>query len=161
MTQDTANHKTFWKITKYANDTEFAKNSPYEHVTIEDNILLNEGIALILDLLMGVPGTVFDNASSYIGVGDGTTAESAAHTGLQGTNKAYAGMSSGYPQRSGQKVTWRAVFDGTSANFDWREFTVSNSDSDAGVNLNRKVDVNQGTKGEGQTWTIDLEITLT
>ena len=160
MSKDTANHKTRWIIRKYESQNAYQLGEEYETKIVEDNILLNEGIALMWDLFIGGSGTAFDNATSYIGVGDGTTAAVATQTGLQGTNKAYAGMASGYPQRSGQKMIWRAVFDGDTANHDWREFTVANSNSDAGVNLNRKVDATQGTKGVGQTWTLDLEITL-
>ena len=68
-------------------------------------------------------------------------------------------MEASYPQRSGQTVTWRAVFGSSDANFAWNEFTVASGNSDAAVNLNRKVSA-QGTKASGQTWTVDLAITL-
>jgi hypothetical protein len=55
-------------------------------------------------------------------------------------------------------VTFRSVFDGTEANWDWNEFGVDNGAS-AGKNLNRKVSA-QGTKASGQTWTLKLDITF-
>jgi hypothetical protein len=68
-------------------------------------------------------------------------------------------MEATYPSRTGQTVTWRAVFGSSDANQAWKEFTVSNSNSNSGTNLNRKVS-DQGTKTAGQTWTLDLAITL-
>lgn len=67
---------------------------------IDGNLLLNEGIQLLLDLLIGAGGTAYNNANSYIGAGDTNTAESAAQTGLQApTNKLYKAMEATYPSR--------------------------------------------------------------
>ena len=160
MSKDTATHKTRWKITKYETPEDHKNDKPYEEVVVEDNILLNEGINLVLDLLLDAGGTQFTNLTSYLGVGDGTTAAEATQTGLLGSNQAYSGMEAGYPQRNDQTITWRAVFGPDVAVFDWREFTVANSNSNDGINLNRRVDETQGTKGQNQTWTLDLEIML-
>lgn len=147
-------------IRKFADRQAYEKGAPFDISVFQGNSLLNEGIAAMWDLIMGEAATAFGNAASYIGVGDSTTAAAATQTGLQAvTNKAYAGMESGYPSRSGQTVTWRAVFGTDAGNFSWQEFTVVNSNSDDGVNLNRAVS-NQGTKVAGQIWTIDVEITL-
>ena len=51
------------------------------------------------------------------------------------------------------------VFGSGDANYSWQEFSVANASSGTGTNLNRKVS-NQGTKASGQTWTLDLAITL-
>lgn len=126
---------------------------------IDGNILLNEGIALLLDLLIGAGGTAYNNANAYLGVGESSTGESAAHTGLQGSSKTYKGMSATYPQRASQTVTWRAVFATGDANNAWNEFTIVNANSDTGTNLNRKVSA-QGTKAAGQTWTLDMTLTI-
>jgi hypothetical protein len=127
---------------------------------IEGNLLLNEGIGLLLDLLIGAGGTVYSNANARIGVGDSNTAESAAQTGLQAaTNKTYKAMEATYPQRSGQTLTFRSVFASGDANYAWNEFTVVNAATDTGANLNRKVSA-QGTKASGQTWTLDVSITI-
>lgn len=156
---DSIKYKTAWTIRRYANDEAFQRGEPYGESKIEGNLLLNEGIGELWDLACGL-GTpdAFGNANAYLGVGDSTTAESAAHTGLQApTNKLYKAMEASYPQRSAQTVTWRSVFGSAEANFDWNEFTVANGNSDAAVNLNRKVS-DQGTKASGQTWTLDLAI---
>lgn len=149
-----------WIITKYQDDNSFANNESYEQVTFLENILLNEGITEALKLIGGITATAFSNANAYLGVGDSSTAESAAHTGLQAvTNKLYKAMEATYPQVSGSTITWRSVFGSTDANYAWNEFTIANGNSDASVNLNRKVSA-QGTKASGQTWTFDLVLTL-
>lgn len=163
--------KKTWTIRRYASDEDYANNRPSPVLdpatgkmlpavdVIDGNVMLNEGLALLLDLLIGAGGTHFGNANAYLGVGDSSTAEGAAQTGLQAvTNKLYKAMSATYPQRASQTVTWRAAFTSAEANFAWNEFTVANGNSDSSVNLNRKVSA-QGTKTAGQTWTLDLAIT--
>ena len=172
MVRDKAFYRTQWLIRRYASEQDFAAGRatpvvdaagvelPAESV-IDGNLLLNEGIAELWDLVIGAgTPTSFANANAYIGVGDSSTAAAAAQTGLQAsTNKAYVGMESSYPSRSAQTVTWRAVFGTSTGNFAWQEFTVANGNSDAADNLNRVVS-NQGTKASGQTWTVDVAITL-
>jgi len=156
---DLAHHKTLWRIRKFRNDEDFKADLPYEEKEIEGNILLNEGITALQNLLIGGAEDAFNNANSYLGVGDSNTAESASQTGLQAsTNKLYKAMESSYPSISSQKTTWRSVFGSAEANFAWNEFTVASGNSDSADNLNRKVSA-QGTKASGQTWTLDLEIT--
>lgn len=157
---ETVWYRTEWIIRRYADDEAFARGEAYSESKIEGNLMLNEGIAEMLDLLIGAGSpTTFANANAYIGVGDSTTAASAAHTGLQASsNKLYKAMEATYPQRSGQTVTWRSQFGSSEANFAWQEFTVANGNSDSAKNLNRRVS-DQGTKASGQTWTVDLAIT--
>jgi hypothetical protein len=152
--------KKVWKIRKYASKGDFDNDNSYDESEFEGNVLLNEGITVLQQLVAGTASpNAWNNANARLGVGDSTTAESAAHTGLQAaTNKAYVGMEASYPQISGQTTTWRAVFDGDTANFSWQEFTLVNAATDSGDNLNRKVS-NQGTKASGQIWTLSLSIT--
>lgn len=154
-------YKTLWTIRKFANEEEHAKDNPFEVSTIENNMLLNEGINMLWTLVCSSSGTKFDNANAYLGVGDSSAAESATQTGLQATtNKYYKAVDASYPTYgTSQKATWRATFSGSEANFAWQEFTVANGNSDAAVNLNRKVS-NQGTKISGQVWELTLEISL-
>ena len=150
-----------WTIRRYADDEAYRAGRAYDESVIEGNLLLSEGIGVLLDLLAGLGSpTAYSNANAYIGVGDSTTAAAAGQTGLQATtNKAYAAMADGYPSRSGTTITWRAVFGSGAAEFDWREFTVINGPTDSAINLNRVVS-SQGTKGAGQTWTVDLQVTI-
>lgn len=161
MLKESLTWKAKWTIEKYQNDDAFKSQNPFEVKEVDYNLALNEGINLLWSLVCGGAGTAFDNSNAYLGVGDSSAAEAATQTGLQAvTNKLYKGMEAGYPTYgTAQKATWRAVFDGTEANWAWAEFTVANGDSDASVNLNRKVSA-QGTKVSGQIWTLQVEITL-
>ena len=155
-TKDSATHKTVWKVQKYKDREDYKKKKPFEEKTIKGNIFLNGGIALLWDLGMGVGGTVFNNTTARIGVGDGTIAEDATQTGLQGTHTAYQSMSEGYPQRNGTTVVFKAVFHETEANFAWNEFSVDNGETA----LNRKFEP-IGTKYRGQIWVMTVSITIT
>jgi hypothetical protein len=170
MVGEKFSYRTQWKVRRYASEEAYRADAPSAVIDadgqqlpgeseIEGNVLLNEGIALLLDLLIGAGGTHYGNANAYIGVGNDSTAASATQTGLLGTSTAYRPMESGYPQRSGQTVTWRAVFGANDGNFSWNEFTIANANSNSGTNLNRRVSA-QGTKASGQIWTVDVSITI-
>ena len=153
-------YRTHWTIRKYADDEALARDEPYEVSEIHGNLLLNEGITALANLLTGAAETAYNNANTYIGVGDSATAASASQTGLQASsNKTYKGMQATYPLISSQTITWRAQFTTSEANYAWNEFTVANGNSDSGDNLNRVVSA-QGTKSSGQTWTVDVAITF-
>jgi hypothetical protein len=126
----------------------------------EGNVALNEGLQALIDLIAGTgTQTPWNAANARLGVGDSNAAENPSQTGLQGTNKAFKGMDSGYPVRTDQTCEWRATFGPTEANFSWQEFTVVNAADDSGKNLNRKV-ADKGTKVSGETWTLSLQITF-
>lgn len=169
---DAMHYKTRWTIRRYLSHADFLGGRlPAEIVDangvtqkglsiIEGNLLLNEGIGELWDLAIaaGTP-SAFSNANARLGVGDSATAAAATQTDLQAvTNKAYKAMEATYPSRTNQTVTWRSVFGSTDANYAWEEFVVDNG-AVAGKTLNRKVSA-QGTKASGQTWTLDLAITL-
>lgn len=104
-------------------------------------------------------GTAFNNANSYIGVGDSTTAFAATQTDLQAaTNKLRKAMDATYPQVAANVLTFRSTFATTDANWAWQEWGVFNASS-AGTMLNRKVE-SLGTKTSAQTWQITVTITL-
>ena len=153
-------YKTQWVIRRYVDDEAFARGESYRDSIIDGNLLLNEGIADLWDLTCGLgTPTAFNNANARLGVGDSAAAEAATQTDLQAaTNKTYKAMSASYPSRAAQTVTWRAVFVSADANYAWAEFCVDNG-ATALKTLNRKVSA-QGTKASGQTWTLDLAITL-
>jgi hypothetical protein len=149
----------------------------HTHYTIEDfdaktgrlvnrqefdhNCLLNEGITALLNLLGGIAETAFSEANARIGVGDSSTAAAAAQTGLQtaGANHFHQAMDVGYPQVANQTVTFRSTFAVGDAQFDWAEITVVNAATDAGDNLNRKVQA-MGVKGAIQR-VVTVAITIT
>jgi len=138
------------------------ESKPYAVDETEHNCFLVEGMNYMWRLILGESGlTPFNAANAHIGVGDGTTAESETQTGLQGSNKYYKGMASGYPQGPSQagdkKAVFRAVFGADEANFAWNEVTVANGNSDAAVNMLRIV-ASKGTKSSGEEWTAEVEV---
>lgn len=156
-----------WKLEKYHEDIApfeggredqfYDQFSPFEVVEGEGNLLVNAGIQLMLDLLIGAGGTVFSNANARLAVGDGTTAEAASQTDLVGTNKTRKAMEATFPSRSGQTLTFKAAFATGDANHGWKEWSVANSASGATI-LNRKVQ-DFGTKTSG-TWTLTVTVTI-
>ena len=161
MIEEKLQIKKLWTIRKYADDQAYQADQPYEVSEFEGNLLLNEGIAVLLDLLIGAgTPTAYSNANARLGVGDSSAAEAATQTALQAaTNKTWKAMEATYPSRASQTVTFRSVFGSTDANYAWNEFTVVNAADDTGDNLNRKVSA-QGTKASGQTWTLVLSLTI-
>jgi hypothetical protein len=156
---DAIRYRTRWTIRKYASDDAYRRGVAFDESHIEGNLLLNEGITRALNLIAGTTTNPFNNANARIGVGDSSTAEAAAQTDLQAaTNKTYKAMEATYPTVSGQTITFRSVFGSGDANYAWNEFVVDNG-ATAGEALNRKVSA-QGTKASGQTWTVDVAITL-
>ena len=99
-----------------------------------------------------------NNAGAYLGVGDGTTAQSAAQTDLQGTNKTRKGMDSTYPQRTNNVLTFRSTFGTGDANPGWKEWGIFNAAS-AGQMFSRKVE-DLGTKTGASTWQLTVTMTL-
>jgi hypothetical protein len=107
----------------------------------------------------GAP-TFFTNANAHIGVGDSTTAFSAAHTDLQAaTNKLRKAMEATYPTIATNVLTFRSLFGTSEANFAWEEWAVFNASS-SGTMLNRKVE-SLGTKANTQSWQLTVDLTVT
>ncbi len=129
------------------------------------NVLLNSGIQLVLDLITGAnldSASLYDNDNTYIGIGTSTLAAASTQSGLECTtaSKFWQSMETGYPSRTSETIWFRAIVGSDDGNYSWEEFTVVNGLSDAvGANLNRAVS-DQGVKASGQTWTIDVKISL-
>jgi hypothetical protein len=143
-----------WKIEKY--------NVLGELYAVEEfagNKLLGEGVTAMWNLIAGLGGAPFNNANSYIGVGDGTTPASGEQTGLLGANKLYKAVDPTYPQINAQTITYRATFGSGEAAWAWQEFTIANGDSDSAINICRKVE-DHSTKPLNDTWVVSLSITL-
>lgn len=104
-------------------------------------------------------GTAFNNANSYIGVGDSATAFAATQTDLQAaTNKMRKAMDATYPQVAANVLTFRSTFATTDANWAWQEWGVFNGSS-GGTMMNRKAE-SLGTKTSAQTWQFTVTLTL-
>lgn len=153
--QDRLSWQTQWTITKYQNEQAPA---PYEVVTFDGNLALNEGITEVMLLITGGAATAYNAANTYLGVGADTTVADATQTGLiAATNKYYQLVDS--VSTSGQTITWQATFGSGVANFAWEEFTVANGSDNSADNLNRKVS-GQGTKASPNIWILQCKITL-
>ena len=102
--------------------------------------------------------TFFTNANAHIGVGDSSTAFSAAHTDLQAsTNKLRKAMEATFPQRTNNELTFKSSFATNEANCTWAEWGLFNAASN-GVMLSRKVEA-LGTKSSG-TWVLTCTVTV-
>lgn len=124
-----------------------------------DNILVNVGIQLLEDLLIGAGGTVFNNANAYIGIGDSNTAPAAGQTDLQAaSNKVRKAMDATFPSRSGQTLTWRCTFSTSEGNFSIQEAALFNNSS-GGTMLNRLLAA-LGTKTSATTLQVTLTLTI-
>lgn len=169
-----------WKITKYGKHLKdetrklihlgFSESliesmtgeKPYEIECIAQNILLNEGIGEVLDIIGGIGTTqLFNNANARVGVGSDAAVEAATQTGLVDVTPTFKTMAAGFPSRAAQTASWKGLdFVGADANELWTEFTVDNgTGAEGGLNLNRKV-INKGTKVSGETWTLQIDVTL-
>jgi hypothetical protein len=156
--QEKAKWNPIFRINKFASQSDYEAGKLLEEVIIEGNKLTNAGINNIWTLVAGTGGEQFGTDANLI-VGTGTGDETASDTESTFTNGVKKPMSDGYPTYgTSQKVTYKAVFDGTSANQAWNEFGVL-SKSSGGILLNRKVSA-QGTKTAGQVWELELEIEL-
>lgn len=121
--------------------------------------LLNSGRNHIASDLVGEAVTEFNNANSYIAVGNSSTAFAATQTDLVGASKTRKGMDATYPQRSTNVLTFKATFGTGDGNHAWDEWGVANA-STGGTLLNRKVEA-LGTKTSAQTWAITVTLTVT
>lgn len=148
-----------FRIEKYRTNEKGERTSSKPYQVIEqENAYTNAGGVALLNLLIGAGGTAFNNANSYLGVGDSTTAFSAAHTDLQAaTNKLRKAMNATFPSLSGQVMTFKSTFTTSDANYAWQEIAIFNA-STAGTMLCRIVN-NYGTKTSSASW--DLTYTLT
>jgi hypothetical protein len=109
---------------------------------------------------IGAAVTAFNNANSYIGVGDSSTAFAAGQTDLQAaTNKMRKAMDATYPSGASNVITFRSTFATGDANWAWQEWGVFNASS-AGTMLSRKVE-SLGTKTSTQTWQFTVVLTFT
>jgi hypothetical protein len=78
-------------------------------VSVNHNIVTNEGDALIADLLQNTPErTKVDNANGVIGVGTGFTSEAKTSDALASQTGSNEAMDTGYPQTKGD---WAAADD--------------------------------------------------
>ena len=109
---------------------------------------------------IGAAVTDFNNANTYLGVGDSATAFAAGQVDLQAaTNKLRKAMDATYPSGAANVITFRSTFGTGDANWAWNEWGTFNGAS-GGTMLNRKVE-SLGTKTNTQTWQFTTTLTFT
>jgi hypothetical protein len=137
----------------------FEEFQPDETIEKDGNLLVTAGITALLNLLIGAGGTAFNNANSYLGVGDSSTAAAIGQTDLQAsTNKLRKAMDATFPSVATNVVTFKSTFATGDANFAWAEWATFNA-STAGTMLNRKVE-SLGTKTSAASWALTITITI-
>lgn len=119
--------------------------------------LTTAGVNFLSQAAIG-QGTPFNAANARLGVGSGNNAFAVSQTDLQGSGKYRKAMDSGYPTITPPKVTFKATYAQSEANFPWNEWGIFNA-ATGGVMLNRVVESN-GTKQSNQTWVLEVEITF-
>lgn len=121
--------------------------------------ITNAGAILAAQCLMNDSATFLNNSNAHLGVGDSSTAFSAAQTDLQAaSNKFRKSMEATYPTRSSGALTFRSLFSTAQANFAWAEWGVFNASS-GGTMFSRKVE-SLGTKTSAQSWQLTATVTV-
>lgn len=122
--------------------------------------LVTSGANALASLMIGDAAiAAYNNANLKTGVGDSSAAVVNSQTDLQAaTNKARVGMDASYPTRTGNAITGRSTFDGTTANWTWAEWAWFNAAA-AGNMFNRVVAA-LGAKASGATWIFTTSVTI-
>ena len=157
-------------VEKWLNPEDHAAGfAPDEIVRGDRNVLCTAGITRMLSLLIGAGGQAFTNTHARLGVGNGSTAATAADTDLAGASKLYHGMDATFPSIATNVVTFKASFADAEANWQWSEWAIDCGGAGTGATngvvvaplLNRRVpSPNLGTK-TGGIWTLTVTITVT
>lgn len=167
------------EVRRYDDDDALRAGRPFDvsrfgYETLAEGLLVNTGGNYVAKALRessaaggGNPDTTvkFNNANTYLGVGDSSTAAATSQTDLQAaTNKLRKAMDSTYPAIQGEngatdrQFIVRSTFGSSDANFSWQEFAIFNASS-SGTMLDRFVS-NQGTKVSGQVWQLTVTVTF-
>ena len=129
---------------------------PDETLVTEKNLLVNTGIQLLEDLLIGAGGTAFTTgANAHLGVGTGVAAAAATDTVLTTPNGARKVATAVV---ANQTVTFQATFSAGEGTGAWEEAGTFNAVA-AGIMLNHKVQA-LGTKGASAVWVLTMNITI-
>ena len=120
--------------------------------------LTTAGVTYMAQAAFGTNPTPFNATNARIGVGDATTAFSAAHTDLQAASNKVRQIVDSAPTGGSNVLTLVATFGTATANFAWQEWGVFNAAS-AGTMLSRKVE-SLGTKPGTQTWQFTVTLTF-
>lgn len=156
------------------------KAGDYEFIGGRGNTLMNGGASVLWERLItknpttsstGTTLQAFSTDNAVIGVSTSSTAVTATLLDINGANRAYGGMESGYPAHTdgtasttARQVSFRHIFLATQANIDWNKWAVLSSTAPGGAStggrmLNSKVQ-SLGTKTSSAQWTFTVTLSL-
>jgi len=128
------------------------KDRLIEKRAVKGNVITNTGVSFLLRcLVQGQCYPPFSPQHAHIAVGDGDDPERPEHTTLRGKNKHYRHVDYNYPLLFETSAVFRATFGRNHANFEWKEWAITNGSTPFAVHLNRKVE-NLGKKEPNMTW---------
>ncbi len=149
------------RVDKYWGDDRALYPDPYDTVAVEDcNLIVTNGANLLLNAIVAAIGTPFNATNARIGVGDSSTAATAADTDLNAATNKLRVVVNSIPTVSTNVLTAVATFTTGQANYVWQEWGLFNAASGATSMLNHAV-TNLGTKTSASAWTITVTITIT
>ncbi|OGP71858.1 MAG: hypothetical protein A2Y80_08850 [Deltaproteobacteria bacterium RBG_13_58_19] len=176
--EELAGHKSILKISKFADPDGLLEKLSKAGASSEElrqiyperflgqemhegNILVNVGIQGLWKLAcdLASPPGAWSNANAKVRTGTGSGAAAATDTQATFTSPVDKAMDATYPLLSGQQIQFKGTYGTSDANQAWNEFGVINSDGTP-LLLNRFV-TSKGTKGSGEVWTLEIDITLT
>lgn len=121
--------------------------------------LTNAGaIALAANAIGDGSVTNLASGNAYLGVGDSTTAFSAAHTDLQASTNKLRSLCSSVSRASGV-LTFVTTYSTSQANWAWEEVGVFNAGPTGGTMYGRKVQ-SLGTKTSASSWQLTYQVTV-
>jgi len=138
---------------------------PYAIEQIPANISLKVARNTIMTYIAktAVASRLWTSSLAYLFVGTHSTAASYTQSGLLGASgsRAKYKMDTGYPTVSSNTATWRSTFTSLTANFAWKEYSLRSTNTQTSGKALNRVSLSKGTKASGETWTLQLTITLT
>lgn len=121
--------------------------------------LTDAAVTEIAQMIINDSPTPYENANSYVGVGDSTDVFDATENDLQApTNKLRVAVDATFPSRVGDVLTFQSTFATGQANWAWEEWATFNH-ATTGTMLQRKVE-SLGTKTSAQSWELNVDLTV-
>lgn len=142
--------------------------TPDGFTEVDGNLLTTAGITRMLGLLIGNGTQAMNNTHARIGVGNGSTAATAADSDLAAsagsTNRWFNMADASNPSVATNVLTCVSTFASADGNFVWAEwgmdFGTASGNTVTAPLLNRKVQA-MGTKASGAVWTATATVTVT
>ena len=154
--------KTKLTVRRFYDDDAFKRNESYSETVHWGNTGLNTGIQKLWDIAMTATAGIWGTGTTcYLGQGTASAASTATQTDLMtAATVNYASQDAGYPSRTLQTVTWQSTYAAAVANVAWMEFVVNNATAQAGGQCLVRVVSDQGIKVNGQTWQLQIAVTM-